>query len=289
MPHIEAVIAGSAADVGLPANVGGVSPFTVDCGTIQNSIVFAFAPEYGTDYQTVCEVAAQEIAHSFGLDHEVLASDPMTYLSFNGHKTFQDQTASCGETNGPRQCGLVLQGYPSCRANQNSVQLLLQRVGPAGTADTAPPNVSITSPSNGATVRPGFAVDVSASDNVGVTKVELYVDGALADTKTAAPFSFTTSSSLSNGAHTIETRAYDASNTTRRRSTSQSIRARPAAAAAMARATARATVRAAAPTTAVTSSAAVARAAARPCRSRPGSSSVCGSGAAVADSSVALA
>ena len=211
-PHIEAVIAGSAADVGLPANVGGVSPFTTDCGVIQNSIVFAFAQEYGTDYQTVCEVAAQEIAHSFGLDHEVLASDPMTYLSYNGHKTFQDQTASCGETNGPRQCGLVLQGYPSCRPNQNSVQLLLARVGPAGTADTAPPTVAITSPSNGATVAPGFAVDVNASDNVAVTKVELYVDGTLVNTLTSAPYAFTTASSMASGSHTIETRAYDATN-----------------------------------------------------------------------------
>ena len=137
-PHIEAVIAGSAADVGLPANVGGVSPFTVDCGTIPNSIVFAFAQEYGTDYQTVCEVAAQEIAHSFGLDHEVLASDPMTYLSYNGHKTFQDMTASCGETSGPRQ-GFSLLLRASARIDTRRISRTSKYLpSPAGAAKRRP-------------------------------------------------------------------------------------------------------------------------------------------------------
>ncbi len=211
-PHIEAVIAGNAADLGLASNVGGVSPFTVDCGTIPNSIVYAFAAEYGTQYQTVCEVAAQEIAHSFGLDHEVLASDPMTYLSYNGHKTFQNQTASCGETSGPRACGLVLQGYPSCRADQNSVALLTARVGLA--SDTVPPTVAITSPANGASVKPGFTISVNASDNTAIAKVELVIDGALVDTRTAAPFTFTAPSTLAMGGHAIAVNAYDTKNMT---------------------------------------------------------------------------
>jgi len=213
-PHIEAVIAGNPADVQMPSNVGGVSPFTIDCTTIPNSIVYAFANLYGNDYQTVCEVAAQEIAHSFGLDHEYLASDPMTYLDYNGHKTFQNTTASCGEYS-TRACGLVTQGYPSCRANQNSVQLLTQRigVGGGGGGDTVAPTISITSPRDGATVSSGFAVIANATDDVGVVKVELYIDGALVDTKTAAPFSFNAPGSLTTGSHIVETRAYDSANT----------------------------------------------------------------------------
>jgi uncharacterized protein (TIGR03382 family) len=210
-PHIESVIAGSPADVQMPNNVGGVSPFTVDCQTIPNSIVFTFAQIYGTDYQTVCEVAAQEIAHSFGLDHEYLASDPMTYLDYNGHKTFQNQTSQCGEYSA-RACGLVTQGYASCRADQNSVALLTARVGTAGPSDTIAPSVAISAPANGATVRSGFAIAVTASDNVAVARVELYIDGALVDTKTAAPFAFTAPATLAVGSHTIETRGYDASN-----------------------------------------------------------------------------
>ncbi|MCE9574953.1 MAG: hypothetical protein K8W52_17520 [Deltaproteobacteria bacterium] len=213
VPHIESVIAGSPGDVQMPNNVGGVSPFTIDCQTIPNSIVYTFANIYGTNYQTVCEVAAQEIAHSFGLDHEYLASDPMTYLDYNGHKTFQNTSSQCGEYQA-RLCGLVDQGYASCRANQNSVALLTERIGAAGPADAVAPQVAISSPSNGATVHSGFAVAVSASDNVAVTKVELYIDGALVDTKTAAPYAFTAPTTLALGSHSIETRGYDTANMT---------------------------------------------------------------------------
>jgi len=41
--------------------------------------------------------------------------------------------------------------------------------------DTIAPFVSISSPANGAHISGGVTVSVSASDNVGVSKVELYV------------------------------------------------------------------------------------------------------------------
>jgi uncharacterized protein (TIGR03382 family) len=128
VPHIEALFGGHPRDVGLPDNVGGVSPFTTDCGIIEHSIVFAFTDVLPADTRAVCEVAAQEIAHSFGLDHELLASDPMTYLDYAGDRTFQDSMASCGEFTG-RSCGI---NGNTCRARQNSVQLLRQRLGARG-------------------------------------------------------------------------------------------------------------------------------------------------------------
>src|SRR5688500_8680338 len=42
VPHIEAVFGGHPADVGLPDNVAGVSPFTTDCAVIERSVVFTF-------------------------------------------------------------------------------------------------------------------------------------------------------------------------------------------------------------------------------------------------------
>jgi uncharacterized protein (TIGR03382 family) len=204
--HLESVVAGSPQDVGMDNGVGGVSPFTTDCGIINNSIVYTFAEVYGNDYETVCEVVAQETAHSFGLDHEFLASDPMTYLDYNGLKTFQDEDVSCGEFQA-RPCGLPQQ--PICRETQNSFQLLKTRVG---LGDSVVPTVAISSPQNGAEVPPGFQVTVNASDDQSVTSVELYIDGTLLDTLTAPPYVFGTSSTLAVGAHTIETRAYDAKN-----------------------------------------------------------------------------
>jgi len=132
-PHIEAVIGGSPGDIGLPDNVAGVSPFTSDCSIIEGSIVFTFTDVLPDDPETVCEVMAQEIAHSFGLDHEMLPSDPMTYLAYDGDRTFQDAMAPCGEYT-DRKCGI---NGNMCRQRQNSVALLEQRLGARGASSTS--------------------------------------------------------------------------------------------------------------------------------------------------------
>jgi MYXO-CTERM domain-containing protein len=130
--HIEVVFGGSPEDVGLPENVAGVSPFTTDCSIIENSIVFAFTDVLPEDPRLICEVTAQEIAHSFGLDHEMLASDPMSYLDYAGDRKFRDRTASCGEY-ADRECGI---NGMMCRERQNSVALLRERLGARGTGAT---------------------------------------------------------------------------------------------------------------------------------------------------------
>ena len=127
-PHIEALFGGHPADVGLPDNVAGVSPFTTDCSIIENSIVFVFTDVLPDDARTVCEVISQEIAHSFGLDHEMLPSDPMTYLDYPGDRTFQNEMVPCGEY-ADRACGI---NGTTCRRRQNSVALLTERLGARG-------------------------------------------------------------------------------------------------------------------------------------------------------------
>ena len=77
--------------------------------------------------------------------------------------------------------------------------------------DTTPPTTSITSPANGATVSGTVTVAASASDNVGVTRVELYVDGALIGTDTSSPYQIAwNTTTATNGSHGLQTRAYDA-------------------------------------------------------------------------------
>lgn len=127
-PHMEALFGGHPSDVGLPDNVAGVSPFTSDCGMIEDSIVFTFTDVMPDNARTMCEVMAQEIAHSYGLDHEMLASDPMTYLDYDGERTFQNVEAPCGE-NTNRLCGI---NGNMCRKKQNSVALLTERLGARG-------------------------------------------------------------------------------------------------------------------------------------------------------------
>jgi hypothetical protein len=79
------------------------------------------------------------------------------------------------------------------------------------TGDTTPPTTSITAPTSGATVSATTTVSASASDNVGVTKVEFYLDGALQSTDTTSPYSWSWNTTTSaNGSHSLQSKAYDA-------------------------------------------------------------------------------
>lgn len=204
-PHMEAVFGGSPTQLGMPNNVAGVSPFTTDCAVIENSIVYTFTNVIPADARLACEIMAQEVAHSYGLDHELLASDPMTYLDYQGNRSFKNQVASCGEDT-QRPCGI---NGSTCRANQNSVALLTERLG-AKSGDTQPPTGAISSPSSGATVPPGFNIYVNAADNTMVASAKLYVDGVVSDTKTGGgPFTFTTASTLSQTTHKLKVEIAD--------------------------------------------------------------------------------
>ncbi|HVT02207.1 MAG TPA: Ig-like domain-containing protein [Thermoanaerobaculia bacterium] len=77
--------------------------------------------------------------------------------------------------------------------------------------DTTAPTTSITSPAAGATLSGSTTVTASASDNVGVTRVEFYLDATLTSTDTAAPYSWTWDTTATvNGAHSLTSKAYDA-------------------------------------------------------------------------------
>jgi Zn-dependent metalloprotease len=103
--------------------------------------------------------------------------------------------------------------YPGSCA-QVAVDLAWATVGVGGPAptDAVPPTVAITSPAAGAKVAAGFPIEATATDNSCISKVELVIDGAVAQTLTAAPYSFTAPTTLAKGAHTVEVRSYDAFN-----------------------------------------------------------------------------
>jgi len=82
-------------------------------------------------------------------------------------------------------------------------------------ADTSLPVVSIGSPANGASVSGSVNITASASDNIGVSKVEFYVDGVLKGTDTSSPYSYSLDTlALSNGSHSLQAKAYDAAGNT---------------------------------------------------------------------------
>lgn len=79
--------------------------------------------------------------------------------------------------------------------------------------DGQAPSVSVSAPANNAIFKGSQTFSATASDNVGVTKVEFYVDNNLLVTDTVSPYQTTLdSTTLTDGTHTLKVVAYDAFN-----------------------------------------------------------------------------
>lgn len=77
--------------------------------------------------------------------------------------------------------------------------------------DFSAPSVVIGSPANGSTIGGMVTFFANAVDNIGVTKVEFFVNGNLLSTATGAPFSFNWNTfKVVNGSSTLTAKAYDA-------------------------------------------------------------------------------
>lgn len=77
--------------------------------------------------------------------------------------------------------------------------------------DSTAPTVVITNPGAGSTISTNVTVSADATDNVGVIKNELYVDGVLTSTASTAPFTNKWNSRKAKaGAHVLQCKAYDA-------------------------------------------------------------------------------
>ncbi|MGZ5554759.1 MAG: M6 family metalloprotease domain-containing protein [Candidatus Aminicenantales bacterium] len=83
-------------------------------------------------------------------------------------------------------------------------------MGATITAGDAPPAVAITNLTEGQSVYGTIPVEVAASDDNAVARVELHVDTFVSQILTAPPYSFTLDTTwFANGAHTVKAVAYD--------------------------------------------------------------------------------
>jgi len=117
-----------------------------------------------------------------------------------------DQPPAAYET-GP----ISLNGYTPLRLEwyENEVTSYIS----LGWTEATPPSVSITSPAPGALLKGTVNVAANATDNVGVTKVEFYVDGVRKVTDTISPYSFNWDTTVeTNANHNLQAWAYDAAN-----------------------------------------------------------------------------
>jgi subtilisin family serine protease len=127
----------------------------------------------------------------------------------------KDDQFGYGKVNAYKAVQLAVNGSPSpapapapttTTTTSTTTTMLVQ---PA--SDSIAPSISILSPSAGATVSRSVSVSVKASDNVGVSKVALYVDGSLVGTSTSAPFTINwNTKKTAVGSHNISVKAWDA-------------------------------------------------------------------------------
>ncbi|MEO8844566.1 MAG: Ig-like domain-containing protein [Kofleriaceae bacterium] len=226
--HFEIMIGGNPTDLGFGTNVGGVS--TNGCGNayLNNAVVFDFANVWSASTTTcgaaciedICSTAAQEIGHSFGLDHSTNNKDPMTYFAFSGRRYFQNEADTCGsdcDSTGHGPMGNVCTNnvhtccVPSEGPTQNSYASILSLFGP-GTPVL--PTVTITNPKTGASVQQGFPVNVSATADSMIKQVAITIDGAaVPPVLMAPPFAYNAPQGLAAGSHVVVATATDAHGT----------------------------------------------------------------------------
>ena len=115
--------------------------------------------------------------------------------------------------NDKKAVGLLFAGSSSTTV-ANPIGLVLSRFGVTvdsseGPVDN-PPTVTITNPSDGATVSSTVSVTADASDDNGVTQVEFFLDDSSIGVDTTAPYEISwNSTSVADGPHTIEAVATD--------------------------------------------------------------------------------
>lgn len=118
----------------------------------------------------------------------------------------------------PRFTTTAINDYIRCGFNKTP---LSGSCSGGGGGDTEPPVVSITSPTNGSTVSGTRVVTANATDNVAVTRVEFFLDGARIGADIVSPYTNSwVTSGYSNGTHSLVAKAYDAASNM---GTSQSI------------------------------------------------------------------
>ena len=175
--YVEAVVGGNGSELGFPASSGllGIASADNFCDVTEAGICFTFSEAHGGFGQRdaeLCTTIAHEIGHLLALEHEVLSTDLMSYVPVSQapSKAFVNQASACGTyPQQPMAC--------SCTASQqNSFNRLQTYVGPKPVEST-PPSLSVSSPSNNATIPPVFNVVASASDDMAMADVRVLVDG----------------------------------------------------------------------------------------------------------------
>ncbi|MGB1274372.1 MAG: MYXO-CTERM sorting domain-containing protein [Nannocystaceae bacterium] len=164
VPYTMAVIGGAAGLAGQPNGVCGVANVACD-GAKRNHVSLTFPQSCGG---SVAEIAAQETAHNWGLEHTDIMSDIMYPYVTGGNNSFRNECMGISHAtgNGITQCPQVHEFYcPGGEGEeQNSYAELMGIFGPRA-ADNVAPTITNLLPSNGSTWTTSDAFTITASFN----------------------------------------------------------------------------------------------------------------------------
>jgi hypothetical protein len=210
--------ASSTVDIGQTFTVAvrinpGTTVDTVDATLTYDPAVLQFVSADASSSPFATEVALTGGSGSVHLARAVLAPATVTSDALVANLTF---TALVSANSTPLTVAghVAYQGTEVVSTATNGAVIVSQ---PAPPADTVAPMVTITNPASGATVT-RTTVTAAATDNVGVKKMELYIDNKLTYTTTTSNLSYVWNNkgggkkSTQTSGHTLVVKAYDAAN-----------------------------------------------------------------------------
>jgi hypothetical protein len=180
-----------------------------DLGHSSDDLLLRFKPGTSTKLQ-------QAILNRYGVSVNVSASDNvgvtkvelradgslLATATISPYSFFWDSTTAANGSH-----SLTATTYDAA-GNTSSASVT---VSVSNQSDTIAPTVTISSPANGSTIGSKVTINASATDNVGVVSMEVYVDGVLKGSSTSGSVSVSWSSrKATSGSHTILVKAYDA-------------------------------------------------------------------------------
>ena len=133
-------------------------------------------------------------------------------LYVNGRKTIEDTQspfAFAWDTTTLANGSYTLVAYAFDAAGNQGTSSTVNVTVKNTVADTTPPTISITSPAGGTVVLGSVPVNVNSSDNIGVVRTELHVNGKKVMEGTGSSFVWDTKS-LADGNYTLVAYAFDA-------------------------------------------------------------------------------